>query len=328
TGTLRPADPKNYITKLTGVAPAETADCPIWLRFLSEVTRQDPAVTRFLQQWCGYSLTGDIREHALAFMQGPGKNGKSTFLETVSGILGEYAVTAPMETFTASKFDRHPTDLASLRGARMVTASETEEGRSWAEARIKQLTGGDKITARFMRQDFFTYEPQFKLTIIGNHRPNLRNIDDAIRRRFNLVPFEYTPPVPDMDLKDKLRREWPGILRWMINGCVDWQRNRLTPAPAITTATKEYFAEQDVFMQWLNECCDFEPGNDFKTELATPLFQSWAAYARDAGEEPGTKSLRRTPGPEMQQQTHQKGGDVSGDTPETTSMGNGSRVTD
>jgi putative DNA primase/helicase len=294
TGSLRPAEPREYITKLTAVAPAETADCPLWLRFLSEATKDDPAMVRFLQQWGGYNLTGNIREHALAFLLGSGGNGKSTFLEVFMGILGDYAVTAAMDTFTSSKHERHPTDLALLAGARMVTASETEEGRHWAESRIKQITGGDAITARFMRQDFFTYHPQFKLTIIGNHMPNLRNVDDAIKRRFNLVPFFNKPAVPDKDLADKLRKEWPGILRWMINGCLDWQRNGLTPAPAIATATAEYFSDQDIFSQWLAEYCDHDPGNEFKTEYATPLFQSWTAFAKAAGEEPGSaKALKR-----------------------------------
>ena len=133
-----------------------------------------------------------------------------------------------METFTASQSgDRHPTDLAMLNGARMVCASETEEGRAWAEVRIKQMTGNDVIAARFMRQDFFEYRPQFKLTIIGNHKPSLRNVDDAVRRRFNIVPFEFKPNPVDPHLEDKLRAEWPGILRWMIEGCLDWQRNGL-----------------------------------------------------------------------------------------------------
>jgi putative DNA primase/helicase len=290
TGELRPAKPEDYITKITAVAPADTPDCPTWLKFLEEATKGDEPMMRFFQEWCGYSLTGDICEHALVFVVGPGGNGKSTYLETVAGILGDYAVTAAMETFTYSKFERHPTDLAALRGARMVTASETEEGRSWAEARIKQLTGGDKITARFMRHDFFTYQPQFKLTIIGNHRPNLRNVDDAIRRRFNLAPFEFKPEQEDTRLKEKLRKEWPGILRWMIDGCIDWQESGLRPAPTIVEATNQYFEAQDIFAQWLSEECDFEPGNEFKTEMATPLFQSWVAFAKSSGIEPGTRT--------------------------------------
>ena len=145
---------------------------------------------RFLQQIVGYCLTGDTREHALFFIYGPGGNGKSVFLNTVSAIIGDYATTAAMDTFVASKSDRHPTDLAGLRGARLVAASETEEGRAWAEAKIKAITGGDPISARFMRQDFFTYRPQFKLVIVGNHKPVLKNVDDAAERRFNIIPFD------------------------------------------------------------------------------------------------------------------------------------------
>src|SRR5436190_113345 len=144
---------------------------------------------RFLQQWAGYCLTGVTREHALVFVFGPGGNGKTVFINVLTGIVADYATTAAMETFAVSHSDRHPTDLAMLRGARLVTASETEEGRAWAETRIKQMTGGDKIAARFMRQDFFEYVPQFKLWITGNHKPGLRSVGEAIRRRMNLIPF-------------------------------------------------------------------------------------------------------------------------------------------
>jgi putative DNA primase/helicase len=289
TGELRDAKPGDYISKITAIAPADTADCARWLAFLEEATGGDLALIRFLQQWFGYCLTGDVREHALLFCCGPGKNGKTTMLNAVGGILGDYAVTASMDVFTASQHERHPTDLAMLRGARLVTAAETEEGRSWAESRIKQITGGDPITARFMRQDFFTYQPQFKLTIIGNHTPNLRNIDEATRRRFNIVPFTRQPKRPDKALGDKLRKEWPGILRWMINGCLDWQVNELTPAPTVITATADYFAGQDMIGQWLEDMCDAEPGNEFKSESSRILFKSWADYARDAGENPGSR---------------------------------------
>jgi putative DNA primase/helicase len=135
-----------------------------------------------------------------------------------------------METFTASNSDRHPTDLAMLRGARVVTAQETEEGRRWAEARIKALTGGDPITARFMRRDFFTYTLQFKLVIVDNHKPLLRSVGDAERRRFNIVPFTHKPTVPDPELPDRLRAEWPAILRWAIDGALDWQSERAAAA--------------------------------------------------------------------------------------------------
>ncbi|WP_050009035.1 phage/plasmid primase, P4 family, partial [Komagataeibacter europaeus] len=190
---IRPANPDDHITRLTAVGPAETPDCPHWQEFLNQATNGDQGLIRFLRAWCGYTLTGTTREHALLFIYGPGGNGKSVFLNTVSSILGEYCTNAAMDTFTASNSDKHPTELAMLCSARLVTSNETEEGRAWAEARIKQLTGGDPISARFMRQDFFTFTPQFKLTITGNHKPVLQNVDDAARRRFNIVPFMFKP---------------------------------------------------------------------------------------------------------------------------------------
>ncbi|TIQ40898.1 MAG: hypothetical protein E5X49_21100 [Mesorhizobium sp.] len=287
-GSLIEADPDDHITKVTAVTPSFTADCPLWLRFLNEATGNDPGMVRFLQQWCGYCLSGDIREHALVFVYGDGGNGKSVFMNTVAGIMADYATTAPMETFTASTGDRHPTDLAMLRGARLVTASETEEGKPWAESRIKSLTGGDAVTARFMRGDFFTYKPRFKLTIVGNHQPQLRNVDDAARRRFNIVPFTCKPASPDRELEEKLKAEWPAILRWMINGYLDWQANGLVRPDSVADATAGYFADQDLLAQWLADECDCEPGNSYKWEMTTKLFASWTVYCKAAGEAPGS----------------------------------------
>ena len=286
TGKLRPAAQGDFITKLTTVAPAETADCPIWLKFLNEATGKDTDLIRFLQQWAGYCLTGDTREHALLFVYGPGGNGKSVWLNTIAGILADYAKNAAMETFTASQNDRHPADLAMLKGARMVCASETEEGRAWAEVRIKQLTGDDTISAQFMRQDFFEFRPQFKLTVIGNHKPVLRNVDDAARRRFNVVPFTRKPASPDNQLETKLKAEWPAILRWMIEGCLDWQQNGLIRPQAVVEATTNYFSDQDTLRQWLEECCNTGAR---KADTISALFKSWADYAIAAGENPGTK---------------------------------------
>jgi putative DNA primase/helicase len=249
TGAIRPAEQGDYITKLTAVAPADHAHCPLWQQFLHETTAGDQGLIQFLRQWCEYVLTGSTREQALLFICGPGGNGKSVLLNTLSGIMGDYCKTAAMESLTASPGDRYPTDFAMLRGARLVCASETEEGRAWAEVRIKQLTGGDRITARFMRQDFFEYRPQFKLVVIGNHKPTLRNVDDAARRRFNVVPFEHRPAHPDRELEQKLRAEWPGILRWMIDGCLDWQTRALVRPQVVMDATAEYFSEQDSVQQ-------------------------------------------------------------------------------
>jgi putative DNA primase/helicase len=260
-GRLRPSAQDEGITKLTAVGPADPAACPIWLTFLSDATGGDKEMIRFLQQWCGYCLTGDVSEHAFVFLYGGGGNGKSVFLNTVSRIIGDYHATAPMETFTVSSGDRHPTDLAGLRGARLVAARETEEGRDWAEAKIKSMTGGDPITARFMRQDYFTYRPQFKLTVVGNHKPRLKNVDDAMRRRVNIVPFIRKPVKPDPRLEERMQAEWPGILRWMIDGCLDWQKNRLLRPRSVALETDHYFEDQDLFRHWLDECCDAEPGN-------------------------------------------------------------------
>ena len=282
TGQLRPARQDDYITKLTACAPAVSADCPTWFAFLRQATAGDNNLVLFLQQWAGYVLTGSTREHALMFIYGPGGNGKSVFLNTVSRIMGDYCRTAPMDTFTSSQGDKHPTDLAMLRGARLVTATETEEGRAWAEARIKQMTGGDPVTARFMRQDFFTYTPQFKLMIAGNHKPALKNVDDAARRRFNIVPFLHKPEAPDRQLEAKLMDEAPGILRWMVEGCLDWQRSGLERPKIVTDATAEYFEAQDTIGRWLAERCILDPQLQEKPGTLLADCKAWAAENGEA----------------------------------------------
>jgi len=226
-------------------------------------------------------------EHALFFLYGLGANGKSVYLNTLSGIMGEYHRTAPIETFTASAHDRHPTDLAGLRGARFVTATETEEGRRWAESRIKQMTGGDKIAARFMRGDFFEFSPQFKLVIAGNHQPGLRSVDEAIRRRFNLIPFTVHIPPEERDekLAERLKQEWPGILSWMVEGCLAW-RDGLNPPDIVKAATAEYLEAEDAMSCWLEEKCDRGP---HARETSTDLFVSWKNWADAAGESSGTQ---------------------------------------
>jgi putative DNA primase/helicase len=288
-GALRPASSENRVTKLTAVSPAEIADCPIWLKFLYEATGCDEPLIRLLQQLCGYALTGSVVEHVMAFVYGGGGNGKSVFINTVSGILGEYASTAAMTTFTASRSDAHPTELARIRGARLVTASETEKGHAWAEAKIKALTGGDRIAARFMKQDFFEFTPQFKLIVVGNHKPTLSSVDDAIKRRFTIIPFTRTPVSPDRQLEQKLRAEWPMILRWMIDGCLDWQANGLLRPESVTATTNAYFDDQDVLGQWINESCEVERDNPHKWDTVAELFGSWSKYATEAGEQPGSK---------------------------------------
>jgi putative DNA primase/helicase len=241
TGIGHKPDPLDYITKKTACrcAPLGTPH-PLWTKFLDRVTNHDTELQSFLQRWCGYCCTGFTSEHVFVFAYGTGANGKSTFINTIRGILGDYTTIADMSTFLASNSERHPTDLAKLRGARLVVAIETQKGRRWDETKIKALTGGDKITARFMRQDFFDFTPTFKLMISGNHKPRLTSVDEAIKRRLLLVPFTVQIPVAerDKDLADKLKAEWPAILRWMIDGCLEWQRIGLAPPKTVLDATK------------------------------------------------------------------------------------------
>lgn len=277
--------PQAYFTKSTAVKAR--GDCTLWRAFLKRITDGNAQLERFLQRMAGYCLTGSTREHALFFLYGTGANGKSVLLNTLSGVMGDYARSAPIETFTASSMERHPTDLASLRGARLVMAVETEEGRRWAESRIKVLTGGDKIAARFMRQDFFEFVPQFKLVIAGNHKPGLRSVDEAIRRRFHLVPFTVTIPPDERDetLTERLKEEWPGILSWMIEGCQDWLEQGLAPPEIVEAATAAYLEAEDAVTAWLEEACECDPD---AWEGSSALFASWKAWAEKAGEHPGT----------------------------------------
>ena len=289
TGALRVSTSENMITKATAVAPEHTDDCPLWYKFLDETTQGDAAFQRYLRAVAGYAATGMTTEHALFFVYGPGGNGKSVFIATISRILADYSQTALMETFIASgSAQRHPTELASLRGARLVTASETEEGRRWAESRIKALTGGEAISARFMRQDAFEFKPQLKLLISGNHAPNLVNVDEAMRRRLHVIPFTNTPTTPDKDLEGKLEGEWPGILRWMIEGAVDWHQNGLTKPEIVSAATEDYFSEQNVFAHWLDQNCRVEPNNIHLFSTSREIYENWKSFAEANGEHAGS----------------------------------------
>jgi putative DNA primase/helicase len=291
TGTGLAPDRMDFITQNAGceAAPIGTKH-PIWTAFLARITNNDAELATFLQRYVGYCLTGDITEHVFVFAYGTGANGKGVFLNTIAKIFGEYATVADMATFIDSKSDRHPTELAKLRGARLVVAQETQQGRAWDEAKIKAITGGDKQTARFMRQDFFDFYPTFKLFIAGNHKPTLKNVDEAMRRRLLLVPFTVQIPLAERDihLTEKLEAEWPAILRWAIDGCLEWQRIGLSPPKVVTDATNEYFAAEDGFGQWLEDECEIDIGNSFKWEAVGALFESWTAYSTTAGNIPGT----------------------------------------
>jgi putative DNA primase/helicase len=284
TAVLRPHRRGDLYTKVTSAAAG--GDCPRWLLFLEQVTQGNKALANYLQRWAGYTLTGSIREHAFLFTWGPGGNGKSVLLGTLANALGDYATTAMADVFTVTRGEQHPTHMASLRGARMVIVSETDEGRPWAESRIKNLTGGDRIAARVMRGDPFEFLPVFKLWIAGNHCPLLLNPDLAMRRRLHLVPLTYVPPKPDLLLSDVLARELPGILRWAIEGCLAWQRDGLAAPKIVTDASADYFAEQDSVANWFAEQCDRLPTAETP---ARKLFGDWQTWAKSRGEDPGTE---------------------------------------
>ena len=289
TGKLREHRSEDHLTKLTAVEPAKDyrGMFPVWTQFLDRITASNEELMRYLQRVCGYCLTGLTREHAFFFFFGGGANGKTTLLNVLLGMLGDYGCRALTETFLEigrGVTDRHPTELAKLRGARLALASEVSGGTRWNEEKIKDLTGGDRITARFMRQDFFEFVPQFKLVITGNHKPTLRNVDEGMRRRMHLVPFTVTIPESerDQDLPAKLKAEWPAILRWVIEGCLEWQRQGLNPPAMVRDATKDYFENQDVLGNWIDECCEVCP--QAGPTKSSVLYQSYKQWAETANE--------------------------------------------
>jgi putative DNA primase/helicase len=301
TGGSKDPCPEDYITVSTTTGPAQAgAPHPIFSKFLDEITNGDKELQAYLQLWCGYCLTGEVSEHALLFIYGPGGNGKSVFVNIVSDILGDYAKSAATDTFMAKKFETHSTDIAMLHGARMVSASETEKGSTWSDSKVNRLTGGDPITARFMRRDNFTFKPQFKLVMTGNYKPQLAGVNEAARRRIRIVPFLNKPAEPDHTLPQKLKAEAPAILRWMINGCLDWQAKGLCEPETVKCATAEYFAEQDVVARWIDDCC--ETGPHCKA-TASDLYVSWRTYLESIGEHPGSAKVFAS---ELTQRGYQK----------------------
>jgi P4 family phage/plasmid primase-like protien len=291
TGIGRPPDPLDYITKKTAcsVAPAGTPH-PLWSAFLETVTAGDRELQGFLKRYMGYCCTGVTSEHVFVFAYGTGANGKSTFINTIVRIFGDYATVADTDTFLVTRGERHPTDVAKLRGARLVVAQETAKGRRWDETKIKALTGGDKITARFMRQDFFDFVPTFKLFIVGNHKPRLNSVDEAIRRRMLVVPFTVKIPADQRDpkLPEKLWGEREAILRWCIDGCLEWQRIGLAPPKIVADTSEEYFASEDTVGQWVEDCISLRAG-PFTFTPSSQLFASWKVWCEEQNMQPGTE---------------------------------------
>jgi putative DNA primase/helicase len=242
--------------------------------FLDQVFDADWDLIKFVQRAVGYSLTGDTSERVLFILQGDGANGKTTFLETLRALLGDYAARTPAETLLANRLDAIPNDVARLMGARFVTASETGEGVQLAEARVKELTGRDRLVARFLHHEWFEFCPEFKLWLATNHKPVIRGTDKAIWDRIRLVPFDVRIPKVKRDphLLEKLWAERRGILRWAVKGCLEWQREGVGDSAAVKDATSEYQAEMDTFARFLAERCILDP------DAWVPSSRLWSAY--------------------------------------------------
>jgi putative DNA primase/helicase len=282
-GTLRDPDAADLLTRGTDAVYDPEARCPRWQRFLAEVFDGDRELIGFLKRLVGYALTGDASEQVLAVLQGAGCNGKTVLVETVKRLLGDFAVTAAFDTFARVRGDRGPrNDLARLHRARMVVASESGRDRRLDEAIVKQLTGQDTIAARFLYGEHFEFEPRFKLWLVTNHRPRVDGGDDAIWRRLRLIPFEVSfKGREDRQLVAKLRTELPGIFRWAVEGCLEWQREGLGTTRAVAAATREYREEEDVLGAFLAERCE----SDGEVEVAS-LRDAYEQFCRDLGEAP------------------------------------------
>ncbi len=287
-GQLRVALRADMVTKQTLVAPADPGAVPtLWLHILTAMFKGDQELISFMQRAAGYALTGMTTEHKLLFLYGTGRNGKSTFLGTLLNIWGDYARRAPAAVFLSSQVERHPTEIAAMHSARLVVASELPKGKTWDEAVVKDLTGGDRMTARFMRGDFFDFDPQLTLMIAGNDKPSFRGVDEAIRARVLLVPFNVKIPVEkrDKDLLEKLLAEAPAILRWAIDGAVLWQKRGLDAPAAVLAASKEYFDAEDTLGKFLGDETTANP-NAFVT--GADLHQRFVRWMETQGLPPWT----------------------------------------
>ena len=290
TNELRQHSPSDMLTKTAGAIYEPEAVCPQWESFLDDVMAGNADLIDFIQRAMGYSLTGSTEEQCLFFLYGTGANGKSTFAEVLLALLGDYGTKTRTESLLTRRFDGGPNnDIAALAGARLVIAAEVPEGRRLNENLIKDLTGGDTISARFMRKEFFTFSPIFKLWMYGNHKPQIRGTDDGIWRRLRLIPFEVQIPEPDQDrqLKHRLLAELPGILNWALEGLRSWQETGLRPPQEVLDATSGYRAEMDTLQAFIDECC--VAGNPNVSVLMQELYPAYQEWATESGEDSITK---------------------------------------
>jgi len=276
TGELHPHDREQRITKLAPVDYDLDATAPQWDAFLERILPSQD--TRdFVQRAVGYSLTGDTSERALFILHGTGANGKTTTLEAIRGVLGDYSLRTPTSTLMARQGDSVPSDVARLRGARFVSASETEDGRAFSESLLKDLTGKDTVSARFMYSDFFEFRPTCKLWLGTNHKPRVRGTDDAIWDRLKLIPFGVRIPEAEQDkhLSDKLALEAPGILAWAVLGCLAWQTKGLGVPQEVKDATQEYREESDVLGDFIDDVCIEQSGASVTVKALHDVYMSW-----------------------------------------------------
>jgi putative DNA primase/helicase len=289
TGELHPHDRADLITKQAPIEYDPAAPCPAWRTFLARIFEPAPDVIPYLQRAIGYALTGDTSEQVMLLLYGTGMNGKSTLLQTLAACLGDYAQATPAATLMVRDRNNNATnDLARMAGARLVTAIESDEGKRLAEGLIKQMTGGDKIVARYLHQEFFEFTPQFKLLLATNHKPIIRGTDYAIWRRIHLVPFLVTIPPEERDpyLAQRLAAEAPGILAWAVEGYQQFAKQGLLPPAAVTGATSDYRAEMDLIAAFLDECC---VAGRTALVAAGALYAAYKAWAEDNGERPITQ---------------------------------------
>lgn len=285
TGRHRQHQQRDRITKVAGCDFDPNATAPTWERFVSEAMGGDAELVDYLQRLAGYAISGRRGEHLLPILWGSGANGKSTFLGAVQAVLGEYAGSAAPGLLIQRHGTEHPTGLADLQGKRLVVVSETGESGRLNEEQVKALTGGDRITARRMRMDFYTFEPSHLLLLQTNHRPRVGGTDEGIWRRLRLIPFTVTVPPDKRDpaLPDKLRTELPGILTWCWQGWQRYRQHGVNDPAAVRAATSEYRDASDQVGAFLADCCAVD---DAATTTASDLYRTYVQWAQDAGERP------------------------------------------
>lgn len=287
TGTLHESMKEKYITKCAAVVYDKSASCPVWTTFLLRIMDGNARLIYFLQKAVGWALTGDMSEQVMFILYGSGANGKSTFLNAIMDIFGEYAMSTQTETFMRKNGNVMSNDIARLRGARFVTTVEAEEGRRLSEPLIKQVTGQDVLTARFLYGEYFDFLPTFKIFMATNHKPVIKGNDLGIWRRIRLVPFTVTIPYEerDPDLMKKLQAERAGILNWMIEGCLRWQRERLGEPEEVRAATGEYQEEMDLIGSFLAECC-IQDASGYLRVTSAELYREYLAWCEKNSERP------------------------------------------